>query len=100
MNILTRMTTLTTINSSVKRAFGNHNMIYQYLEYVRNPDALMPPFRPVLYRAVACGGGPNIMDTILVNEKAHHEAKNRLVLGQLVEQYNVYQEIQGTQANI
>ena len=93
------MTTLTNINSCVKRAFGNHNMIYQYLEYVRNPDSLMPPFRPVLYRAVACGG-PNDMDTILVNEKAHHEAKNRLVLSQLVQQFNVYQEIQGTQAII
>ena len=94
MNILTRMTT---INSSVKRAFGNHNMVQRFLEYVRNPDVLMPPFRPVLYRAVACGG-PNDMDTILVNENSHHRAKNRLVLGQLVEQYNNYLEIQQEQA--
>jgi hypothetical protein len=83
-----------TINNSIKQTFGNHNMVRQYLDYVRDTDMRLPLFRPVLYRAIACSG-PDDIDTIMVNEKAHHEAKNRLVLRQLVEQYNGYVQLRG-----
>lgn len=92
MNILTSMSN--TINNYVKQAFGNHNMLQQYLDYVRNTDIQIPPFRPVLYRAIACSG-PDDTDTIMLNEKAHHEAKNRLVSRQLVEQFNNYIQLRG-----
>jgi hypothetical protein len=89
MNILTRMATNTT-TSSIRRTFGRHNMTRLYLEYVRNPDIALPPFKPVLYRTIACGG-PNDTETMSINNKSLHEAKNKMVMKQLVQQYNGYQ---------
>jgi len=81
------------IHSFIKRAFGNHNMTRVYLDYLMNPHDDLPPFTPVLYRAIACGGS-NDIDTIMTNEKSHHKAKTRIVLSQLVEQYNNYVDLQ------
>lgn len=89
MNILTRMATNTTM-SSIRRTFGRHNITRLYLEYVRNPDIALPPFKPVLHRSIACGG-PNDTETMSINDKSLHEAKTKMVMKQLVQQYNDYQ---------
>lgn len=80
-------------NSSIKRAFGNHNMVTQYLEFLTNPNVLIPPFRPVLYRSIACGG-TNDHYANSINDRSYHEAKNRQVMNQLTDQYNIYQQMQ------
>jgi hypothetical protein len=51
----------------------------------------MPPFRPVLYRAIAIGG-INDEETIAKNERSYHEAKNKQVMRQLVDQFINYQQ--------
>ncbi len=82
------------MSNTIKQTFGNHNMLRQYLDYVRSTDLQIPPFRPALYRAIACSG-PNDIDTIMLNEKSLHEAKNKLVSRQLVEQFNDYIQLRG-----
>ena len=71
-----------TTTSSIRRTFGRHNMTRLYLEYVRNPDIALPPFKPVLYRTIACGG-PNDTETMSINNKSLHEAKNKMVMNVL-----------------
>jgi hypothetical protein len=89
MNILTRMAT----NSAIKQVFGNHDMTRQYLDYLTSPELTIPPFRPVLYRSIAIGG-VNDDDAINANARSYHEAKNRQVMRQLINQYIIYLQLQ------
>ncbi len=78
-------------NPLIKQAFGNHDMIRQYMDYLTNPEAL-PPFYPVLYRSVA--HGENDIDIIIANERRKHEAINIRVKRELVSQFQIYQQLQ------
>jgi len=78
-------------SSLIKQAFGNHRMLRQYLEFLREPDAL-PPFIPVLYRTIA--NGNNDSNIIIENARSRHNSINRLVLRELNNNYNIYQELQ------
>lgn len=71
----------------IKQAFGNHDMIRRYMDYLTNPEAF-PPFLPVLYRSVANGENNNI-----ANERSKHEAKNIRVKRELITQFNVYRQL-------
>ena len=73
--------------SRIKQIFGNHDMTRRYLEYLLNPDVSMPPFRPVLYRAIAIGG-INDEEAIAKNDRSYHEAKNKQVMRQLIQGTN------------
>lgn len=80
------------VNQLVKRVFGNHNILRRYLQFLKNPDIYLPPFLPVLCRQMACS--PNDLEIMLINCKLHHQAKNRSVMNQLIEQYIIYHELQ------
>jgi len=77
-------------NPLIKKAFGNHYMIRQYMDYLNNPKAL-PPFFPVLYRSVAYG--ENNIDIIIANERSRHEAINRKVKCELITQFKIYRQL-------
>lgn len=67
-------------------------MVRNYINFITNPDIIMPPFRPVLYRAIACGGKFDF-DSMIKNEISHHKAKTRLVMNELIELYRQYQQL-------
>jgi hypothetical protein len=74
----------------VKQAFGNHDMMRKYLNYLNDPSEL-PPFLPVLYRSVDYG---NInIENIIENERRKHQAINRLIKRELNAQFDVYQQL-------
>lgn len=75
-------------NQLIKRVFGNHNSLQQYLNYLSNPDDL-PPFMPVLYRQIR-HRTQNDEEIIAINLRSEHCAKNRQVMEQLVIQYQIY----------
>ena len=77
---------------SIKQIFGNHNMVRQYLDFITNSDDTIPPFKPVLYRAIACGG-INDTDALIKNQVSLHKAINRIVMNELLDLYNRYQQI-------
>ena len=77
----------------IKQTFGNHDMVRQYLESLRDPN-MIPPFPPVLYRQIAhC---VNDTESITINEKEYHKAKNRQVMNQLVREFDIYQQLNRT----
>ena len=78
-------------NHFIKQAFGNHNMLRQYLNYLRDPEEL-PPFLPILYRAVA--HDPHNTEAIIDNEYRKHNALNRRLSRELINQFAVYQQLQ------
>jgi len=77
-------------NPLIKQTFGNHDTLRQYLACLNDVE-ILPPFMPVLHREQACG--PNEVDIIISNERSRHREKNRQVMRQLVEQFNIYQEL-------
>ena len=79
-------------NQIIKQVFGNHNAMRQYLDFLNGADVL-PPFRPVLYREVNVGW-PGDIETIMNNAKSHHRAKNRQVKNQLIQQFELYSQLQ------
>ena len=74
-------------NQSIKIIFGNHDVLRQYLRFLKNSD-ILPPFLPVLCRQIACS--PDDFEIMLVNYKLHHQAKNKQVMKQLTFQYSIY----------
>ena len=83
-------------NSIIRQVFGNHNDIRNYLEFLnaqRNGEDMLPPFKPVLYRAIAYIGGSNDDETIIINDKSHHKAKNKQVKAQLIQQFERYSQL-------
>jgi hypothetical protein len=77
-------------NHFIKQAFGNHNMLQQYLNHLREPEKL-PPFLPVLYRSV--GHGVEDEDIIRENELLKYKAINKLIKHELKNQFAVYQQL-------
>ena len=80
----------------IKQVFGNHNKIQHYLEFLKsqqNGDDTIPPFVPVLHREIACGGDHDY-ESILINEKSHHKAKNKQIKNQLIQQFDIYSQLQ------
>jgi hypothetical protein len=77
-------------NPLIKQAFGNHDMMRQYLNYLNDPEEL-PPFLPVLFRSV--GHDINNIETIRENERLKHKAINRLIKRELNNQFAVYQQL-------
>lgn len=78
-------------NHFIKQAFGNHNMLRQYLNYLRDPEEL-PPFRPILYRSV--GHGADDIEIIIENERSKHNVLNRRLSRELINKFAVYQQLQ------
>lgn len=77
-------------NPLIKQAFGNHDMMRQYLNFLNDPEEL-PPFLPVLFRSVA--HELNDEDIIRENELRNHKAINRLIKRELHNQFAVYQQL-------
>lgn len=78
-------------NHFIKQAFGNHNMLQQYLNHLREPEEL-PPFIPILFRSV--GHADDDIESIRENERLKHNALNRRLSRELINQFAVYQQLQ------
>lgn len=76
----------------IKHVFGNHDMLHRYLEYLNNPDDI-PPFQPVLYKALRQNGDDDI-ETINQNEHNRYCAINRLVKRELLNNFEIYRQLQ------
>jgi hypothetical protein len=78
-------------NPLIKQVFGNHDMMRQYLNYLNDPEEL-PPFLPVLFRSV--GHANDDIESIRENERLQHNALNRRLSRELINQFAVYQQLQ------
>jgi hypothetical protein len=78
-------------NHLIKQAFGNHTMLQQYLNHLRDPEGL-PPFPPILYRAVA--HDHNNIEAVIDNERRKHMAINTRLRRELMNQFALYQQLQ------
>jgi hypothetical protein len=74
--------------ASIKNAFGNHNDLQLFLEYITTNSVETLPPTTVLYRTVDC----NYPDAELVNAQLLHKALTKKLSRELIRKYPDYQE--------
>lgn len=75
--------------ASIKNAFGNHNDLQLFVEFVTTNDmSILPPWPTVLFRTVDC----SVPDAETVNAQLLHKALTKKLLRELIRKYQDYQQ--------